>query len=83
VVFLGGHPGVVHDPHVDNRLHVVDAEDVLGLLLPEVDLEQLDVLGRAGKGPAVEADDSLGAVELLDEAAPEVPAEPGDHHHLS
>jgi hypothetical protein len=82
-MLLRRHPGVVHDPHVDDRLHVMDAEDVLRLLLSEVDLEELHVLGRPGERPAVETDDAVVTVQLLDERAPQVPAEPRDHHHLS
>jgi hypothetical protein len=83
VVLLRGHPGVVHDPHVDDRLHVVNAEDVLGLLLPEVELEELHGLRRSRERSTVQANDPLGAVKELGERAPEVPADAGDHHHLS
>src|SRR5262249_16835681 len=80
VVLVGRLPWIVHDPHVDKRIHIPGAEDVPRLLVSEVDLHVLDVLGPAGKGTPIDADDAPAsvAVEASSEDAAEASGDAGD-----
>ena len=65
--------------HVDHRIGPVPPEDILGGALADVDRVQLDLRGRAGPAPRIDADHPMAGVEQAPRyVAREQPGDSGD-----